>query len=225
VGDCGVVLVIDQDRDFRVFAEDALARMGHPTRAVATPEEALGMLDEDERPALVIIEVELPEFSGLAILAQLLETFGDDLPVILTSAVRCAPLDRATGLFLGADDYLDKPIDGAELVARVRRSLKRCAGVGLNGNGNGNGHAPQPADVCLSPREQEILQLLAEGRTQKEIAGVLVISPKTVGTHIQHVLAKLGVHSRAQAVAAAYSRGLVDRDVLAHALQVGPLSV
>jgi DNA-binding NarL/FixJ family response regulator len=208
VGDCGVILVIDQDREFRAFAEDALGRMGHPTRAVASPEEALGLLD-GERPALVIIEVELPEFSGLAILAQLLETFGDDLPVILTSAVRCAPLDRATGLFLGADDYLVKPIDSAELVARVRRSLKRCGGVGPRANGNGNGHARQPAEVCLSRREQEILQLLAEGRTQKEIAAALVISPKTVGTHIQHVLAKLGVHSRAQAVARAYHDGLV----------------
>ena len=158
---------------------------------------------------MVIIEVELPEFSGLAVLAQLLETFGDDLPVILTSAVRCAPLDRATGLFLGADDYLVKPIDSAELVARVRRSLKRCGSLGLSATGNGNGHARRPADVRLSPREQEILQLLAEGRTQKEIAGALVISSKTVGTHIQHVLAKLGVHNRAQAVARAYHDGLV----------------
>jgi DNA-binding NarL/FixJ family response regulator len=206
VGDCGVILVIDQDREFRAFAEDALVRMGHPTRAVASPEEALGQL-EGERPGLAIIEVELPEFSGLAILARLLEEFGDDLPVILTSAVRCAPLDRATGLFLGADDYLVKPIDPAELVARVRRSLKRCGVVGATENGNG--HARQPAGVCLSPREQEILQLLAEGRTQKEIAAALVISAKTVGTHIQHVLAKLGVHSRAQAVARAYHDGLV----------------
>ena len=45
MGDCGVILVIDQDREFRLFAEDALARMGHPTRGVAGPEEALDLLD------------------------------------------------------------------------------------------------------------------------------------------------------------------------------------
>jgi DNA-binding NarL/FixJ family response regulator len=220
VGDCGVILVIDHDRAFRVLAEEAFTRMGHPSRAVATAEEAQAFLD-GERPALVVIEVELPELNGLAILAQLLETFGNDLPVILTSAVRGTPLDRAAGLLLGADDYLVKPIDPAELVARVRRSLRRSGALVSNGNGHRNGR--NPATVALSPRELEILELLADGQSQKEIAAALVISPKTVGTHIQHVLAKLGVHSRAQAVAAAYSRGLVVSGVVAHQLTLGPV--
>jgi DNA-binding NarL/FixJ family response regulator len=139
----------------------------------------------------------------------LLETYGDDLPVILTSAVRNTPLDRAAGLLLGADDYLVKPIDPAELVARVRRSLRRSGVLAPNGNGNGNGNGRRHADARLSPRELQILELLAGGQSQKQIAAELVISPKTVGTHIQHVLAKLGVHSRAQAVARAYHDGLV----------------
>jgi len=205
VGDCGVILVIDHDREFRELAEDVLGRMSHPTRAVASAEEAQALLD-GERPALVVIEVELPELSGLAVLAQLLETFGEDLPVILTSAVRGTPLDRAAGLLLGADDYIVKPVDPTELVARVRRSLRR-SGTGTGSAAtNGNRRA---VDASLSPREREILKLLAEGQTQKEIAAALVISLKTVGTHIQHVLAKLGVHSRAQAVARAYNDGLV----------------
>jgi DNA-binding NarL/FixJ family response regulator len=206
VGDCGVILVIDQDREFRLLAEEVLGRMNHPARAVASAHEAHAFLD-GERPALVVIEVELPELNGLAILAQFLETFGDDLPVILTSAARGTPLDRAAGLLLGADDYLVKPIDSAELVARVRRSLRR-SGVHAP-NGNGNGSARHHTDAKLSPRELQILELLAGGQSQKQIAAALVISPKTVGTHIQHVLAKLGVHSRAQAVARAYYDGLV----------------
>ena len=190
--------------------------MGHATRAVASAEAALTFLD-GERPALVVIEVELPDLNGLALLAQLLETFGDELPVILTSAERGTPLDCAAGLMLGADDYIVKPIDPAEFVARIRRSLRRSAVP----NGNGNGR--QPVEASLSPREREILELLSDGQTQKEIAASLVISPKTVGTHIQHVLAKLGVHSRAQAVAVAYNHGLVRADVHAHALDVMPL--
>jgi DNA-binding NarL/FixJ family response regulator len=220
MGGCGVILVIDHDREFRVLAEDVLGRMGHLTRAVASAEEAQVFLD-GERPALVVIEVELPELSGLAVLAQLLETFGENLPVMLTSAVRDTPLDRAAGLLLGADDYLVKPIDPAELVARVRRSLRRSSVPLASANGNGNNHV----EATLSPREREILALLAEGQTQKQIATSLVISPKTVGTHIQHLLAKLGVHSRAQAVAVAYSRGLVEADVVAHELTLGHLPV
>jgi DNA-binding CsgD family transcriptional regulator len=91
----------------------------------------------------------------------------------------------------------------------MRRSLRRSP---TNGNG------ARKDETSLSPREREILELLAAGRTQSEIAAALVISPKTVATHIQHLLAKLGVHSRAQAVSAAYRLGLVEPDVHAHAL-------
>jgi DNA-binding NarL/FixJ family response regulator len=62
----------------------------------------------------------------------------------------------------------------------------------------------------LTSRELEILQLLAEGLAQAQIADQLVISPKTVGSHIEHILAKLGVRSRAQAVAVAYREELVE---------------
>jgi RNA polymerase sigma factor (sigma-70 family) len=61
----------------------------------------------------------------------------------------------------------------------------------------------------LTPREREVLELLLGGLTQEQIAERLVISPKTVGTHIQNILTKLGVHSRAQAVALAHRGGLV----------------
>jgi len=61
----------------------------------------------------------------------------------------------------------------------------------------------------LTPRELEILELLAEGLPQKEIARRLVLSSRTVARHIEHILGKLGVHSRAQAVALAYRHGLL----------------
>jgi two-component system nitrate/nitrite response regulator NarL len=119
---------------------------------------------------------------------------------------------------LGADDYVSKPLDASELLARVKRSLRRTTAPGANGNGsnNVNGH-DRPDTSGLSPREREILGLLAEGRTQSQIASDLVISSKTVATHIQHILSKLGVHTRAQAVATAFRRGLVEPDVRAHA--------
>jgi DNA-binding NarL/FixJ family response regulator len=207
VGDCGVILVVDRDREFRVRAEEVFARANLSVRAAADAEACLELL-VGERPSLAIVEVELPQLNGLALLAQLLETFGPDFPVILTSAERGAPLDRAAGLLLGANDYLVKPVDPAELVARVRRSLRRVS-------------APVKAydavartDSTLSPRERQILGFLAQGQTQTQIATALVISPKTVGTHIQHVLSKLGVHSRAQAVVEAFRLGVVTSQTL-----------
>ncbi len=67
-----------------------------------------------------------------------------------------------------------------------------------------------PARVCaLTAREQQILHLLAEGRTATAISGKLYISRATVRNHTQHILAKLGLHSKLEAVAYAYRRGLI----------------
>ena len=136
--------------------------------------------------------------------------------MILVASDRTEPLDRVAGLLLGADDYLAKPVDGGELLARMRRSLRR------NGSSSAAPHHGPASDPNLSPRELEILALLAQGKTQQEIAETLVISSKTVATHIQHLLSKLGVHSRAQAVAIAFRLGLVEGDVNAHALLQEP---
>ncbi len=209
--DCGTILVVDHDDATRLSAVQVAVRLGYQVCAAENAELLLERLD-GHTPALAIVEVELQgALSGLEVLRELHERFGNDLPVILVSARRTTALDRTAGLMLGADDYLVKPLDVGELLARVRRSLRR---PGANGNGNGR----KPSEVNLSPREQEILSLLAEGRTQAQIAVSLVVSPKTVATHIQHILAKLGVHSRAQAVARAFRLGLVEPDVRAHTL-------
>jgi two-component system nitrate/nitrite response regulator NarL len=217
--DCGTILVVDHDDATRLSAVQVAVRLGYEVCAVENAELLLERLD-GHTPALAIVEVGLPgAVSGLELLRELHERFGDDLPVILVAAEPTTALDRTAGLMLGADDYLVKPLDTGELLARVRRSLRRPR---ANGNGNGNGR--RSSEVNLSPREREILALLAEGRSQKQIAASLFISSKTVATHIQHLLSKLGVHSRAEAVAAAYQRGLVEPEVRAHALELALLA-
>ena len=137
--------------------------------------------------------------AGLELMAELLARFGPELPVVLVSEVRTDPFDRVAGLLLGADDYVIKPFDAGELRGRLLRSMHRSH--------PGAAHARPRAS--LSERELDVLARLAAGRSQAEISRDLFISPKTVGTHIQHLLVKLDVHSRAQAVAAAYRLGLV----------------
>jgi DNA-binding NarL/FixJ family response regulator len=219
MGTCGTILVVDHDDAVRAAAVYVALRLGYEVRCAEHAELVLERLDEP-RPALAIVEVELPgQTSGLELLRVLHAAYGDELPVILVSAERTTPLDHVTGLMIGADDYMAKPFDRGELLARVQRSLRRTGAPTANGSGNGNGS--RNGEVNLSPREREILALLADGQSQKQIAAALVISPKTVATHIQHLLSKLGVHSRAQAVAIAYRLGLVELpDVSAHALEL-----
>jgi DNA-binding NarL/FixJ family response regulator len=213
--DCGSILIVDSDDASRLTAVQVAVRLGYDARPTPTADELIERLGAD-RPTLAIVEVELPgPANGLEVMRQLHEAFDGDLPVILVSASQTDAFDRMAGLMLGADDYVTKPLDAGELLARVKRSVRRGS---PQAGANGNGYARYENTAGLSPREREILGLLAEGRTQGQIAGELVISSKTVATHIQHILSKLGVNTRAQAVAIAFRRGLVEPDVRAHGL-------
>jgi len=183
--------------------------MGYETQQAQNGREALETAKQLQ-PALVLLEVNLTEVSGYEVCRELRDRFGDDIAIIFLSGDRTEPYDRVAGLLLGADDYIVKPFDEGELLARVRSALRHSA---LPPN---NGSQGDPAAETLTSREREVLKLLARGLTQAEIAGKLFISPKTVGGHIQRVLTKLGVHSRAQAVAFAHEQGLAD--VEGHAL-------
>ena len=195
----GPILVVDDDAACRELVSTILERVGYPVREAATGASALAAARE-ERPALVVLDVELPMVSGYQVCRELRDTYGSELPVVFLSGARTEPYDRAGGLLLGADDYVVKPFDGDELLARIRR---------LVGQRPSNGAGDHRAAGSLTAREREVLSLLAEGLEQVEIGRRLFITPKTVATHIQRILAKLGVHSRAQAVAMAHRDQLV----------------
>jgi DNA-binding NarL/FixJ family response regulator len=196
----GPILVVDDDGPFRQLVSAVLNEAGYETAEAATGKEALRMAEET-RPAVVISDVLLPEQSGYELCRSLREKFGETLPILLLSGVRTEPLDSVVALLIGADDYITKPLDIEELLARVHRSMTRSAA-------SASQQRPRSAQD-LTPREQEVLRLLSLGLSQKKIAERLVISSKTVATHIQRILAKLGVHSRAEAVALAYRTGLL----------------
>lgn len=191
------ILVVDDDKGFRTLMTTILERAGYATTEVATGEEAIDVA-HGERPALVLLDVKLPGIHGYEVCRELKETFGRDLPVLLVSGVRTEAYDRAAGLLIGADESLAKPVDPDELLALVRKYLSPAVPLAQGERGVRE----------LTTREWEVLGLLAQGLDQKDIAAALVISEKTVATHIQRVLGKLGVHSRAQAVSFALRAGL-----------------
>jgi len=205
----GGILLVDDDEGFRSFVSELLESIGYQTRELATGSEVLAAV-ADERPAAILLDVQLPGLNGYEVCRELRQRYGDSIAIIFISGTRTDPLDRSGGLLLGADDYLVKPVDPAELIARVTRLVGRP-------RSNGDAASSSGKLESLTRRENEILDLLAEGFRQDEIADRLVISPKTVATHIQRILGKLEVRSRAQAVSIALRE---DRDVSAHGAHV-----
>jgi DNA-binding NarL/FixJ family response regulator len=186
----GRVLVVDDDPLTCELVTSTLAEQGYSTRAASDAREALYLIKRDT-PDVILLDVKLPDISGYQLCRRIRDDLGDSVGVILISGERKESFDRVAGLLLGADDYLVKPFMLDELFARVERLARRSRPIA------------RTVVAGLTRRELEILRLLACGMDQIEIARDLVIAAKTVEKHIEHILLKLGVHSRAQAIALA----------------------
>ena len=175
---------------------DMLGRLGMSADAFADSHAAARALRRHP-PVVAILEV---EHGGCELLRELRDEYGPDLPVVLVSADRTAPADVVAGLLVGADDYAAETMDADEFLARVRRLVDRT------------GRKPNAtADLrrlsLLTERERQVLDLLTGGQSHKQVAAELGISVKTVGSHVQNLLSKLGLHTRVEAVALAVRAG------------------
>ena len=192
---CGPVLVVDDDGGARMLLRNVLTQAGYAVDAVDSGTSALEWL-ERSRPQLVLLDVCMPGLSGYEVCRQLRERHGSVIPVMFVSGQRVDPVDRAAGLLLGGDDYVLKPFSPDELLARVFALIRRTA---------------EPAhDVRLTARELDVLAMLAAGLRRQEIARALVISPKTVSSHLGRIYEKLGARDRVQAVIIAHRTRLLD---------------
>jgi DNA-binding NarL/FixJ family response regulator len=191
------VVVGDADESARDATSELLRRIGFDVLEADTGTEALEIA-RTARPAAVVLDVALPEISGYQVCHMLRAELGDELRIVLLSD-HVEQHDRVAGLLLGADDYVAKPFVPDDLLARIKQlRVKRSA--------------PDATAAGLTPSELRVLRMLAQGMHPKTIANQLSIAPKTASMHIQNSMRKLGVHSRAQAVAQAHQLGLVDNN-------------
>jgi DNA-binding NarL/FixJ family response regulator len=189
------ILVVDDDVDLCRLVKRLLEPLGYVVDEALTADDAVSIALQN-RPALVLLDVHLPDMSGYEVCRRLRDEFANEIAIVFVSGERTEEFDRTAGMLLGADDYIVKPFAHGEFIARVRRAIERTS--------------PPQAVVTpmLTARELEVLKLLSDGLGQKKIAQALFITPKTVATHIQRILAKLDVHSRAEAVAYAHRNRL-----------------
>ena len=157
------VLIIDDDRDLAAMLGEFLQREGYAVEAHHGADAGVAALRAAE-PDLLILDVMLPERSGLDVLREL-RLASSRLPVMMLTA-RGDPIDRILGLELGADDYLAKPFDPRELLARIRAILRRATATPTNTDASHAGEL-RVGDLYLDLRRRRALL----GETTLELTG------------------------------------------------------
>jgi two-component system, NarL family, nitrate/nitrite response regulator NarL len=205
------VLVIDDHALFRIGLSELLERRGIDVlAAVSGCEEGLTRV-VDLCPDVILLDLRMPEISGLEVL-QRLRTAGHRMPVAMLTTSRDEK-DVIAAFQHGAQGYLLKDMEPDDLIAALGRIVRGETVIAQELTGAlaraVQGGEPVPAArelTDLTPREREILCLLAEGQSNKVIARNLGISDGTVKLHVKAILRKLKVHSRVEAAVLAVER-------------------
>ncbi|MEZ5285121.1 MAG: response regulator transcription factor [Vicinamibacterales bacterium] len=187
----GVANIINQEPDLRVVAE-----AGNGLEALEVYERV--------KPDVTLLDLRMPLMEGVEVVRRLRERDPRARVIVLTTYDTDEEISRA--LRAGAKAYVLKDIAADELVACIRDVL---AGKTYLAPAAAAKLAEGVTRVQLTPRELASLRLMADGKSNKEIANELGISDRTVKTHLGHLFEKLGVTSRTEAVKVATRRGLV----------------
>ncbi len=160
-------------------------------------------------PDVILMDLRMPRMDGVSAIAELTGR-GDPARVVVLTTYDTES-DVLPAIEAGATGYLLKDAPPAELFRAVRAAARGEAVLSPSVATRllGQVRAPAPEQPTLSPREFEVLELVARGTGNKEAAAKLFISEATVKTHLLHIYAKLGVNDRAAAVAEAFERGLL----------------
>ena len=200
-------MLVDDHPMVRSAIRQALEAPGVEVVAEASSAEEAIRLAPSIRPDVLLLDIDLPGLSGIEAVRELAPRLPDTRIVMLTASTDHR--DLLDAVRYGAGGYLTKDLTGDALLRAIRGLRKGDLAMS-------RGHAatvvehlartarPQQAaagtlEGLLSAREQDVLRLLAEGLTDREIATALAISPRTVESHVSSVLRKLGVRNRAEA--------------------------
>ena len=207
----------------RVLVCDDHVIVGEALRSLLAPEfDLVGVVEDGRalieaaatlRPDVIVADVSMPQLNGIDALVQLRQS-GDDTPVVFLTMHRDVTFARRA-LEAGASGFVLKHSAPVELVTAIRAALEgrtyltpRLAGEVLDSMKQAPDKAPDPV-TSLTPRQREILQLVAEGRSAKEIASTLSISTRTVEFHKYQMMEALGLHTNAELIHFAIKHGIV----------------
>ncbi len=202
------ILVVD---DNPKFLKDALPMYGYDVTVAEDGIEALKILsDEKNNFDLVLLDVMMPNMDGWDTLKAIRKNKKTQyIPVIMITAVS-EDQKVVSGLKIGADDYIVKPFILPNLLARIEAVLRRSK---WQSETTGKSEKKINTDVnidALTPKEKEVLSLVAKGASNQEIADKLCVQDVTVKTHLNSIFKKLKVSNRTQAVLLALEINLIN---------------
>ncbi len=193
------LLLVDDDPNLVLLVKDYLEFRGYEVMAANNGREALEVLDKDI-PDMIICDVMMPEVDGYGFVADLRKRQDIGwIPVLFLSA-KGQSQDRIKGLNLGADVYMVKPFEPEELVAQVESSLSQSGRIRQHADTG----APSETliqvnpSVELTPTELKVVQLVAKGLANKDIAQHMKLSQRTVESHVSNMLGKTGLNNRTE---------------------------
>jgi len=197
-----VGLVDDDPSALRATAR-LLTVDGYDVSAFSSASEFLESL-ELGIPDVLLVDLRMPELDGVGVIKQIRADDENARIIVLTTFDGDEDIYRA--IQAGAKGYLLKDVPREALIDSIRRvhAGETCIPVHL-----ANKLAERVSGESVSEREIDVLKLLAQGKSNKEIGSVLFISPGTVKSHVKSIFAKLNVNSRAEAVANAAHRALI----------------
>jgi len=200
--DRAVVYVIDDDASIRGALDNLLSSVGLDVRVFPTPQEFL-QTDRPDAPGCILLDLRLPGMSGLVV-QQELAAAGIALPVIFMSGYADVPI-TVRARKAGAVEFLVKPFNEQELLDAVHAAIERDSARRRDAGHTAELHT---RFSTLSPREREVMALVAAGRANKQIAAELGVSEVTVKVHRGQVMRKMVARSVADLVRMADQLGV-----------------
>ena len=204
------ILVVDDDTTLRTALTRYLEKRGYQVQDAASGLEAFKTFEKD--PAdLIVSDVLMPEMDGYEFCRRLRATRSGQLVPFIFLSSKSDVDDRVQGHSIGADDYLIKPFEPKELLAKIEAQLERSRRthseiVRLMQQSKGV-PAPAPTPLPLTPAEEKVFWEVIQGYTNKQIGDHLFVSPRTVQTHLSNILSKLQLENRSQLVRFAFEQG------------------
>lgn len=199
VGEHKRLLLIDDDPNLILLVKDYLEFRGYEVITAENGQEALEVLDQDT-PDMIICDVMMPQMDGYSLVEHVRKNPRTSwIPVLFLSA-KGQSQDRVKGLNTGADVYMVKPFEPEELVAQVESSLKQASRL-IQRQDKSADSTPKiqvPFDVELTPTELRVVQFVARGMANREIAEELNVSQRTIESHVSNMLGKTGLHNRTE---------------------------